>query len=457
MEADSLHLYDYPLDYEIEVVGDYYIDPNVNPTEGKWFYTAVPVTYSVPSEVETEILADLFLPESLQEENPEGNRQSAYNSFLDELEFEALRITGNLPEGVEENTRLQGLQAKTYPSGTVMVRNTDNEEMIPVVGVKVRTRRAFSFGKGFTNEDGEYRVDKAYRYDCHYTLIFENEAGFKVWNSMVDISEAQHYVGSHNQTGFDFNIDGNSRAWPFATVNNAAVRYLEHSSNLGIPQPPSGLRIAALNREGWSSAPMLRKTWGVLGFTTHSQLATFLLKANQLNLSTNVLAIITKFIQPDMIISASRTNGTEDVYGVVFHEMAHGSHFSKVGSSYWIKYINYIMTYGIGDNGPYGDGTGANAGYCGIGEQWGNYFSAVCMDREWPLGDGVGEYLFEIEDWYNPGFLLDVDNIADITTPEIYSCLSSTSFASLINCLKTKTNNDEQVDAAFTNYTDWPE
>ena len=145
--------------------------------------------------------------------------------------------------------------------------------------------------------------------------------------------------------------------------------------------------------------------------------------------------------------------------------MAHASHFAKVGSSYWTKYINYIITYGA-----YGDGTGNNAGYCGIGEMWGNYFSAVCMDREFRINrgftsnviiylssdgtsDGRGD-----EDWYNPGFLYKVDNISDVTSSEIYSSLNgySTTFEKLINQLKNKTEEYEKVDEAFNSYTDWP-
>ncbi|MFW5761675.1 MAG: hypothetical protein ACOCXH_11910 [Cyclobacteriaceae bacterium] len=54
----------------------------------------------------------------------------------------------------------------------------------------------------------------------------------------------------------------------------------------------------------------------------------------------------------------------------------------------------------------------------------------------------------------------DVDNIGDITTAEIFSCLVSTttSFEELIRQLKLKTVNNGQVDAAFNRpiYNDWP-
>ena len=62
------------------------------------------------------------------------------------------------------------------------------------------------------------------------------------------------------------------------------------------------------------------------------------------------------------------------------------------------------------------------------------------------------------EDWYNPGFLKLVNDISDISTADIFSCLTkdTDTFEKLISKLKTKTINDEQVDHAFNRYTDWP-
>ena len=166
---------------------------------------------------------------------------------------------------------------------------------------------------------------------------------------------------------------------------------------------------------------------------------------------------------PDVVIKANASQGTDGVYSTTFHELAHASHHKKVGSGYWVKYINYIITYGA-----YGDGHGKNAGYAGVGEMWGNYFSAVCMDREFRVKRGFASnpllYLYDKdggyggEDWYNPGFLYYVNNIPDITIDEIFSCLhrNTNTFSALIKELKTKTEYDEQVDNAFANYTDWP-
>ncbi len=110
-----------------------------------------------------------------------------------------------------------------------------------------------------------------------------------------------------------------------------------------------------------------------------------------------------------LIYGAKSSLGTANVYAVTFHELAHASHHNKAGNSYWVKYINYIVTYGA-----YGNGTGNSAGVC----------ERVEYGRTTPFS-GNWFWFDKHEDWYNPGFLKDVDNISDVTTAEIFSCLTS--------------------------------
>lgn len=114
---------------------------------------------------------------------------------------------------------------------------------------------------------------------------------------------------------------------------------------------------------------MLRRVWGLVGFTTNSKFVTYLSKANGVTLAANILQNIFKFIQPDLIIASAPSQGTARIYSTTFHELAHASHFRQVGSNYWIKYINYIITYGA-----YGNGDGKNNGVCAVGEMWGFYY-----------------------------------------------------------------------------------
>lgn len=370
--ADSLDLFEYPLDYEIESYGDYYTDGNEN-QEGKWYYTVVPKDYKFGT-IEKEILEELFMEEGLSNDNERLSQKLEDFYYL--LEDESLRLTGLLPKSNEgENLRMP---SKKTPRGTLRVRNTETNGLDPVVGVKVKTRRLVKLGHGWTGSDGEYESNKSYRYDVHYSVSFENKSGFKVWNTLLDVNPAKFNGPKRSRTGWSYDFDTNSHGWRFATVTNAVVKYFDYCDQFNIGRPHSNLRIAATSKtDGVGAAPMLRHTWGLQGFSTHSQLANFFLKVNGTSFAANKLAIITKFAQPDIMINAGYSNDNEtiEVYETTFHELAHASHMRKVGSSYWVKYINYIITYGDhipgNDNGAYGDGTGHNVGVCAVGEAWG--------------------------------------------------------------------------------------
>lgn len=347
-------------------------------------------------------------------------------------------------------------EVKKKPKGYIKVYNTVTRKHDPVVGVKVKTRRWFKWAKGWTNSQGYYKVNRGYRRSVRYTVVFKNTRGFKIWPSTISISSARYRAGMHSKYGHSIAFNPSSRGWRWSTVNNATVKYLDYCTKLGIGRPHSNLRIVANNKSGGGAAPMLRRTWGAVGFRTNSDLVSFLNRA-AIFVPLNKLWLVLRFVLPDVIIKANASQGTDGVFETTFHELGHASHYRKVGNGYWVKYINYIITYGSKSN-PYGDGHGKNAGVCGVGEMWGNYFSAVCMDAEIPLPGGIEDHLHKNCDWFNPGFMLDVDDIPDITTSEIFSCLNSNtdSFGKLISQLKTKTVNDGQVDNAFANYTDWP-
>ncbi|AWW30227.1 hypothetical protein DN752_08875 [Echinicola strongylocentroti] len=363
LEKDSLYLFDYPLDYEIDSLGDYYMDPEVDPEEGKWYYTSVPVDYRFP-DIQYEILEELFLLD--EEDTTAANGKLASLDFLYELEEESLRLTGNLKEPeYDKGTSGEASRAKIHPQGYVRVWDTERRKLVGVEGVKVRTRRWFKYGRDYTNSLGYYRIDNRYKRDVHYTVFFENASGFKIWSSTVDISKASHHVGKHSR--YDRNIDmyTDSRAWRFATVNNAAVKYRNYCGRFGIGLPPSDLRIVASDGSGGGAAPMLRRVWGFYGFTSKSKVVSFLGKVAGMP-ATILGNTLLRFILPDIIVKANSAQGTAAVYETAFHELAHASHYAKVGNNYWIRYINYIVTYGV-----YGDGTGNNAGLCALGEAWG--------------------------------------------------------------------------------------
>lgn len=90
-------------------------------------------------------------------------------------------------------------------------------------------------------------------------------------------------------------------------------------------------------------------------------------------------ASIVRIFAPDITIGSKDKNGDyAALYSTTVHEMAHASHFSKVGTDYWRKYATYILTSYISTGDCYGTGNGENAGYCEIGEMWAYYMETHC-------------------------------------------------------------------------------
>jgi len=462
----TLELFDYPLDYEMLQDGSYYHDPAIPDNKPTWQYTTVPVDYNFP-DVQYEIIESCFIPDVDSE--VAITQGTEYTDFLALLEFESMMRTENLTDAEKQQAIIEGLlPSKVHPEGDIKVWNTQTGTFEGIKRVKVRTQRLVKISTDWTDEEGHYLIPATYRYDVHYMVIFENLKGFKIWGNWAFFAPATYSMGWHSKHGCDWQFQQNSVAWKWATVNNAAYQYLKHCHTYGITLPPSDLRYWVFESEDSNgasgSAAMLRRTWGLFGFNTTSQYNTFFNNITGLNMTATLLGNSIKYILPDITITVptDTVSTTDGVYNTVFHETAHASHWQKVGSEYWVKYINYIITYGSFDN-PYGNGTGLNAGYCGVGEMWGNYIGALFERHEFGYGTSFADpwaWFNEQEDWYNPGFLKDVDNIPDITTSEICSCLTSSTntINKMVNQLKTKTSYDSQVDSVYNkpDYTDWP-
>ncbi|HET8859253.1 hypothetical protein [Marivirga sp.] len=196
LQSDSLDLFEYPLDYEIESYGDYFMDEE-DSQEGKWYYTVVSKDYEFHN-LEYEILEDLFMEDGLGDES--GRVSQALTGFYYQLEDESLRLTGLLPN--DNDGESQRMPPSRTPTGRLQVRNTEANTLIPVVGVKVKTRRLAKLGHGWTNGAGNYTVNKSYRYDVHYSVSFENQSGFKVWNTLLDINPRLLSENNNRQRAF---------------------------------------------------------------------------------------------------------------------------------------------------------------------------------------------------------------------------------------------------------------
>ena len=76
LEDDSaLVLFDHPLLYDIEVMGQWYHDPELEGQAFTWLYTVVPVDYEFPA-IEYEVLDELFMMDG---ENDDTQNRMLYD------------------------------------------------------------------------------------------------------------------------------------------------------------------------------------------------------------------------------------------------------------------------------------------------------------------------------------------------------------------------------------------
>jgi hypothetical protein len=127
----TLHLFDYPLDYEFT---DEYLDNRVSLKEGEFptYYTYVAVDKKLP-DVSYEILDELYNPDAdpYFEDGTSGTKAgyiSEKENLLTSLLKKSFSLTGNEDEFVDENeskTKIWIFGSKWYPSGNIQIWDDD--------------------------------------------------------------------------------------------------------------------------------------------------------------------------------------------------------------------------------------------------------------------------------------------------------------------------------------------
>ncbi|MGJ3233480.1 hypothetical protein [Marivirga sp.] len=228
----TLMLFDYPLDYEIEEGGTYYHDPELPDTSYTWKYCAVAKDYDFPN-LEYEIIEELFLPESI--DDSKSSRNTEEWSFMDELEIEALRITGNLKDESVQNNRSVSARRKWKLKGKIQMFDDSPgvNKLVPLRGVKARAYSWFTTKEDLTDGKGEFFIDHNFKGNVNYSIKWERndfEIRDKRWG--------QAYYNGPRLKEKDWNLDiysGMSRM--YAIIHRAAHRYY-YENRAGLRTPP---------------------------------------------------------------------------------------------------------------------------------------------------------------------------------------------------------------------------
>ncbi|MBR5300424.1 MAG: hypothetical protein IKU36_09275 [Bacteroidales bacterium] len=396
----GLDMMDHPMDYDIIVDGDWYHDPDVPEGDVTWQYAVVPRDFTFP-DIRYEILDECYIAE-----NDPGTRSDGID--WEAVERESYVLTGNGSRLASPGTRASG---KMTPSGRITIEDEKYKGGQPfgVSGVRVSCNSFVKTAHAYTDRDGYYQMDKSFASDIRYRLVFKNEKSFSIGFNLVLVPASVSTLGKSSPEGVSMTVtkDSDEKLYRRCVVNNAAYDYISRcgAEDMGISAPPSDLRIWIFGGMESSSAVMFH----------HGALLSYDLIQACLG---KYYPLVEMFL-PDITIGTKGDETYDTIYSTTCHELAHASHFSKVGISYWNSYILYIMESFIDSGGmTYGDGSGRNAGYCEIGEMWAYYLESKMYKERY----GGSFPTFGTNYWFYPQIFRFLDD-RGLTRSKIFSVL----------------------------------
>lgn len=400
----GLELVDHPLDYDILVEGDWYHDPLVPEGDMTWQYAVVSPGFKFPA-IRYEIIDECYMAE-----HDTGTRAGDGIDW-DAVEREAYVLTGNADRITEAITKAD---AKETPSGriTIVDEHANGGKPFGVAGVMVSCNSFVKFDRAYTDRDGYYSMTKKYSSKLRYRLVFKNEKGFSIGFNLVLLPASVSTLGSSGPEGINMTVTTESEDKLFrrCVVNNAAYDYYSRcsSEDLDIAPPPSDLRIWLFHKLGASSAVMLHHG----AFLQNDLIKSFL----------GAFSPLVEFFVPDITLGMDGKEEYRRIYSTACHELAHASHFTKVGTAFWDEYIKYIMSSYVKTGGvTYGDGTTEGAGHCEVGEMWGYYLeSRMYKDRY-----GGSFPTFGTSYWFKPQIFRYLDE-RGLSCSSIFGVLDAT-------------------------------
>lgn len=408
LDGMGVQMLDHPVDYEILKEGDYYHDPSVEEGHITWQYAVVEKDFHFPEEIRHEVLDECYIVDNAGMTKSDG-------IDWDEVERASYRLTGNGDMVLESKGK--GESVSGSPEGKIqIIDDFFGDEPEGVRGVRVSCNSFVKFANAYTDENGNYAMTRNFSSKVRYRLVFKNSKGFAIGVNLLLVPASVSSLGKDSPKGKDVLITKSSEGKLFcrSVVNNAAYDYFESCEEDGgrIKLPPSNLRIWIFQHLGISSAVMLQQ--GAL--VDNSKLA------DVLGEYTSLL----KMFLPDINLGLRKVKDYSTMYAETLHELSHASHFMQVGTSYWNKYLDFVVTSFITSGFvTYGVGTEKNHGYCQIGEMWAYFNEMELVRRRYD-----DEYLNGTNFWFSPQIFLYMSDrglgrskifnalTSDITDPE---------------------------------------
>lgn len=393
----GLRLLDHPMDYEIKVEGDWYHDPEIPQGQITWQYAVVPVNFQFP-DITYEIIDECFLAEN------DRNARSYNGVDWESVERQAYMLTGN--EGM---LAPQSKADAVRPKGriTIIDKHYNSGKAIGVSGVLVSCNSFVKTDDAYTDKDGYYEMSKKFTADLNYRIVFDNKEDFSIGLNLVLVPASVSNLGKASPSGLNktINKDSGDILFKRCAVNNAVYDYIQRckKNDLNLTPPPVGLRIWILHNLKYSGALMMQQ--GAL--LDNNLFKTFL----------GEYAGLIRLFFPDLALGLKNDDDYRDIYSTTCHHLAHSSHFSKVGVTYWNEYLKYRIK-ALTTGKAYGNGLGTGAGHCEVAEMWAYYMESVLYKGRY----GGNLQSFGNGNWFKPEILRELHRNG-FTSKEIFSVL----------------------------------
>ena len=376
------YLSDHPMDYRIIREGDYYHDPKVEDGAITWQYAVVPKEFRYPEGIRFELLHPCYI----WEHDPDTRSSSSGIDWAG-VERESFRLTGN------QDMLAPQTKTSAKPQGRITVGDPAFAGGKPVglSGVTVACNIFVKIATCTTDRDGYYSMDMDFSADPRYRILFRNTMGFSIGLNLILLPASVSTLGSASAFGLDYHITEGADPALFrrCAVNNAAYNYYSRcvEEDLGINTPPADLRIWIFPMLDTSCPLMLHH-----GAFLENSLVSSLL---------GEYAAVSRILLPDIIIGTRGADTFSSIYSETVHQLAHASHYTKVGNGFWNDYDMYVaQSLAMQGGNPYGSQSDTNSGVCAVAEMWAYFLGAsLWKDRyggSMPSFEGL---------WFHPEIL----------------------------------------------------
>lgn len=336
-----------PCDYEV-IQGGSSFNENLGDAEhSPWYYYVLPINVLdsfCSSEYEIEILDEMFISDEdiklLSEPELLGNDND------------------NSLEDLDNSARFLWFNWKSVkPYGKVTVYDEVAQQDMPVPNVRVTITQWCFTHSVYTDSNG------CYQFPVNYTTLLQNNALVTVWfeNEHEDVMHSgfvstSFYTQGHKNIAKlkdnTIKLANNTEAQKYGHIIRAAELYRGYANDYGVTNPKKLKIWADLNTS--SDVTLMGSdviTPSAVYMSTYIGLVAGGPMASLISGAT--ASLICSYI-PNLVIGCKsvvyrgvRKTSTEVIYSVIFHEMAHASHFKGLGASaadYWTnEYIDMLL------------------------------------------------------------------------------------------------------------------